>query len=181
MKKKLKIIKNKGILFWITGLSGSGKTTIAKKIKSRIAEMYGPTILLSGDDLRGIFKFKKFDYQSRLILSRKFCKFAKFIVNQKINLIFAIVGMMDEPRKWNKKNISNYVEIYIKSNINKIISRKKKKIYHIPKNKGQIVGVKIKPQYPKNYHILIKNDFKKNTSVLSDELILKIKRLIKTK
>ena len=59
--------------------------------------------------------------------------------------------------------------------------RKKKKIYHIPKNKGQIVGVKIKPQYPKNYHILIKNDFKKNTSVLSDELILKIKRLIKTK
>ena len=30
MKKKLN--KNKGILFWITGLSGSGKTTIAKNI-----------------------------------------------------------------------------------------------------------------------------------------------------
>ena len=31
MKKKVKILKNKGILFWITGLSGSGKTSISKK------------------------------------------------------------------------------------------------------------------------------------------------------
>ena len=30
MKKKIN--SKKGILFWITGLSGSGKTTIAKKI-----------------------------------------------------------------------------------------------------------------------------------------------------
>ena len=26
--------KNKGVLFWITGISGSGKTTIAKKNKA---------------------------------------------------------------------------------------------------------------------------------------------------
>ena len=32
MKKKVKILKNKGILFWITGLSGSGKTSISKNI-----------------------------------------------------------------------------------------------------------------------------------------------------
>ena len=35
MKKRIKLNKNKGILFWITGLSGSGKTTIAKKIKKK--------------------------------------------------------------------------------------------------------------------------------------------------
>jgi adenylylsulfate kinase-like enzyme len=33
MNKKIIRNKNKGILFWITGLSGSGKTTISKKIK----------------------------------------------------------------------------------------------------------------------------------------------------
>ena len=53
--KKLK--KNKGILFWITGLSGSGKTTIAQKIKSNISNKYGPTIIVSGNDLRRIFNF----------------------------------------------------------------------------------------------------------------------------
>ena len=35
MKKKIITNKNKGILFWITGLSGSGKTTISKKIKKK--------------------------------------------------------------------------------------------------------------------------------------------------
>ena len=56
MKKK---IKKKGILFWITGLSGSGKTTISKLIKKDIVTNYGPTILVSGDDLRKIFNFNK--------------------------------------------------------------------------------------------------------------------------
>jgi len=56
--KKLK--KNKGILFWITGLSGCGKTTIAKKIENNISKKYGPTIILSGDDLKKIFNYNKF-------------------------------------------------------------------------------------------------------------------------
>ena len=37
MRKQLIRNKNKGILFWITGLSGSGKTAIAKKIKKEIS------------------------------------------------------------------------------------------------------------------------------------------------
>ena len=57
MKKK---IKNKGILFWVTGLSGSGKTTISKLIKKDIIKNYGPTLLVSGDDLRTIFHFNKY-------------------------------------------------------------------------------------------------------------------------
>tara|TARA_B100001057_G_scaffold349226_1_gene350643 strand:- start:1055 stop:1582 length:528 start_codon:yes stop_codon:yes gene_type:complete len=171
--------KKKGILFWITGLSGSGKTTIAKKIRKQISKLYGPTIIVSGDDLRRIFNLNEYDYLSRLNYSRKFCKFAKFITNQKINLIFAIVGMMNEPRKWNRKNIDNYLEIYIKSNIKKIISQKKKKIYFISKTKKNIVGINIKPELPKNYDILIQNNFDKSSSELANELISKIKKKIK--
>ena len=114
MKKK--IDKNKGILFWITGLSGSGKTTLAKKIKKDIIKYYGPTLLVSGDNLRKIFNFKKYTSSERLKNSKKFCNFAKFITDQKINLIFAVVGMMHQPRNWNKKYIDNYVEIYVKTN-----------------------------------------------------------------
>ena len=171
--------KKKGILFWITGLSGSGKTTIAKKIRKQVSKLYGPTIIVSGDDLRRIFNLNKYDYLSRLNYSRKFCKFANFITNQKINLIFAIVGMMNEPRKWNRKNIDNYLEIYIKSNIKKIISQKKKKIYFIFKTKKNIVGINIKPELPKNYDILIQNNFDKSSSELANELISKIKKKIK--
>ena len=49
-----KIDKKKGILFWITGLSGSGKTTIGKSIHNDIKK-YGPTIMISGDNVRKIF------------------------------------------------------------------------------------------------------------------------------
>ena len=53
MKKKRRDPR-KGILFWVTGLSGSGKTTISKKIVKDIEKLYGPTLLISGDDIRKI-------------------------------------------------------------------------------------------------------------------------------
>ena len=55
--------KNKGILFWITGLSGSGKTTLGKKIHRDIKKLYGPTLMISGDDVRKIFSLKGVEYQ----------------------------------------------------------------------------------------------------------------------
>ena len=113
MNKQKKKNPKKGILFWITGLSGSGKTTLATKIKKDIQKLYGPTLLISGDNIRQIFKFREYSAEKRLSLVMKYCRFAKFITNQNINLIFAVVGMMDLVRSWNKKNISNYVEIYI--------------------------------------------------------------------
>ena len=73
MKRK-KIIKSKGILFWITGLSGAGKTSIAKKLLNKIKKKYGPTIIISGDDLRKIFELKKYSFRERLKLSEKYCK-----------------------------------------------------------------------------------------------------------
>ena len=121
------INKNKGILFWITGLSGSGKTTLGKAIHKDIKKLYGPTIMISGDDVRKIFNLKGYEYNERLQITKKYCSFAKYITEQKINLIFAVIGMFHETRKWNKKNIENYLEIYIKSNIKKIIKTNKKK------------------------------------------------------
>ena len=63
---KKKIFKKKGILFWITGLSGTGKSSIGKLILSNIKKKYGPTILIHGDDFRNIWNFKKFNKKSRL-------------------------------------------------------------------------------------------------------------------
>ena len=172
-----KINKKKGILFWVTGLSGSSKTTLSKKIKKDITKYYGPTLLISGDNLRKIFNFNKYTLLDRIILSKKFDNFAKFITDQKINLIFAIVGMMHRSREWNKNNVDNYLEIYIKTNIKTIIKANKKKIYH-KRNSGDIVGVNIKPELPKKSDIIITNNFKKTANVLSKELVRKIRDII---
>jgi adenylylsulfate kinase-like enzyme len=171
------MIKNKGILFWITGFSGSGKTQISKKIHSQIIKNYGPTILFSGDDIRRIFNLKSYAYKDRFETVMKYCKLAKFSTSQNINVIFAVIGMMDEIRKWNRKNIKNYVEIYIKSDLTKIINKRKKKIYH--QDKKNIVGLDIKPEYPKKPDIILHNNFKKNIDTHAKELLIKLKKLKK--
>ena len=48
---KKKIITRPGVL-WITGLSGSGKTTISKLIYAELKKKYRNIILLDGDNLR---------------------------------------------------------------------------------------------------------------------------------
>ena len=177
MKKLRKKNPKKGILFWVTGLSGSGKTTISKKMQNDIQKIYGPTLLISGDDIREIFDFKDYSAAKRLTLVMKYCKFAKCITNQNVNLIFAVVGMMDKIRNWNKKNITNYLEIYIKSDLKKIIKFKKKKIYH-EKGVGDIVGLSIKPEFPRNPDIIVNNNLKTDIKSLAKQLINKIQKKI---
>ena len=177
MKKKIIINKNKGILFWVTGFPGSGKTTLGKKIHKDIIKKFGPTIMISGDDIRKIFKLKGFENNERLEITKKYSNFAKYITDQKINVILAVVGMFDEPRKWNRLKIENYIEIYIKSNIKNIIRLNKKKIYK-KKNPGKLIGINIKPQYPKKPDLIISNSFKFNSDKMAKILMKKIDNLI---
>jgi adenylylsulfate kinase-like enzyme len=174
MKKKIN--SKKGILFWVTGLSGSGKTVLAKKIKNRISKIYGPTLIISGDDIRNVFKLKGYSYNDRLQTVKKYCKLSKLITSQKINVIFAVIGLMDEIRLWNKKNIENYIEIYVKSDITTIIKKRRKRVYKT--SKKNIVGIDIKPEFPKKPDIIIKNYFKNDLNKLSSELLNKIQKSI---
>ncbi len=169
MKKKS---LNKGILFWITGLSGVGKTSIANKIKHQIENKYGPTLVINGDDLREIFKLESYSQSKRLEYGKIYCNFLKFLTDQNINIIFTVVGMFSSLRKWNRLNIKNYVEIFIRSDIEIIKKKTKKKTY---KNfKKNIVGLGISPQYPEKPDILIENNFTKSINYLSKQIIKKI-------
>ena len=79
--------KNKdkvGYVIWITGLSGSGKTEIAKKLKKKLEFSLKPTIIISGDNLRKIFKLDGYTYQDRKNYIKQYSKFCKFLSDQKI-------------------------------------------------------------------------------------------------
>jgi adenylylsulfate kinase len=175
--KKIRISKKKGILFWITGFSGSGKTAIAKKIKSEIIKSYGPTILISGDNLRKIFSFKKYSKNERLKNALKFSKLCRFITDQKINVIFAVVGLFHKLHQKNRQNIQNYIEIYIKTDLSNIIKIGKKKLYK--KYNKNIVGKDIPAELPKFPDIILNNKFDRSINVLSIQLFKKIKEIVK--
>ena len=173
----MKINKKKGILFWITGLSGSGKSTIASLIKDRVEKKYGPTIIMSGDDLRYITNFYKYEKKDRLEFSKTKLKFYKFITDQKINLIFSTISLFESVRKKNKKTIENYVEIFIKLDFKEIIENKKKKLYS--RKNEKIWGVNIKPEFPKNPLIQIESNFQTSLTKTSDKLMKLINNKLK--
>ena len=175
--KKIRLNKKKGILFWVTGFPGSGKTTIANKIKSEITNFYGPTILISGDNLRKIFNHNKYSENERLKNGIHYSKLFKFIPNQKINVIFAGVGLFDKLRQKNRLSIQNYVEIYIKSNLSNIIKIGKKKLYK--KYNKNIVGKDISAELPKSPDIILNNKFDRSINMLSIQLLKKIKEIVK--
>jgi adenylylsulfate kinase-like enzyme len=167
-----KIKKKKGILFWITGLSGSGKTSLGEEIRKEISKKYGTTICVSGDDLREIFNYKNYSRKSRVDLALRYSKFCEFVTGQNINVIFSTVSMFHNVRERNKKHIKNYIEIYIKSNIQTLIRKKNKQFYKgFHKN---IVGKNLKAEYPKNPDIVLENDFKISIKKLSKILLKKI-------
>ena len=103
-----------------------------------------------------------------------FTKFLKTITSQKINVIFATVGLDDKLRRQNRLNIQNYVEIYIRSDLLKIIKIGKKKIYK--KYNKNIVGKDIVAEMPRFPDIILDNKFDRSVNNLSIQLLKKIKK-----
>ena len=172
---KIKINKKKGILFRISGLPGSGKTELAKKLLPLIRNNFGPTVMWSGDDIRRIFKNKKYDLKSRYEFGKTNVKLVKFFNDQMINVIFATVGLNDDIRKYTKLKIKNYIEILVKTDLKKIIKLNLRKFYT---NKSTNVwGYDIKPEYPKKPSVCIKNNFKDDLNKLSLCIFNQIKKI----
>ena len=167
-----------GVIFWIEGFSGSGKTSISKNILTGITKRFGKTIILSGDLLRQFFNRNGYSKKDRIKNSHKFSKLLQFLADQGLNIIYSAVCLNNTARNIYNKNIKNFFQIYIKSDVKKIIKLNKKKTY---KNKKNILGIHIKPEYPKNYDIMIENNFNKSVKELSIELIKKIKKNKKLK
>ena len=148
---------------------------LSKSICSFIIKKFGPTIILSGDNLRRIFKLKKYDKESRLQNGKKFSKLLNLISKNNVNIVFSVVGLFHELQNYNRKNIKNYIEILIDADFKKTELRRQK--YFYKRNTINVWGRDIKPELPKNPHIAIKNDFKKSKKSLSTELKNKINDL----
>ena len=171
-------MKNKryGNIFWITGLSGSGKSAIGRNLKTYISKSYGKTIIINGDDIRNIYNLKKYSKEERLKLAKSNAALCKFIAKQKINVIFTTVALFKEIYDYNRKNLPNYFCILIKCSLKNILKRKKKIFYR--NNEKNVWGFDLKPFYPSKANIIINNDFKKSSKFFSKKAFLKIKKLL---
>ena len=108
--------------------------------------------MLDGDNLRKIFDHHKYDNISRLKYGYIYANLCKYLINQNTNVIIAIGGLFHELHKWNKKNIPNYIEIFLDVPIEELERRDPKRLYKKFRN-GEIKnlnGVDISPELLKN-------------------------------
>ena len=169
----------KGICIIVFGYSGSGKTTLSKLIHSHVEKKIGKTILIDGDDFRQIlYTFdKKYGYslEDRSKSATTVYKILNIILDQNLNIIYNNIGLNKFAHFVWRKNIKNLINVYIDTKIDNIINfGKKKKIYKLKKD---VVGVHIKPYFPKDIDIIIKNNFKKSLKKISKELIKKLNKI----
>ena len=99
-------------------------------------------------------------------------------MKQKINVIYDTIALLKILRDTNRKKIKNYIEIFIKTDVKKIIKfNKKKKIYKA--NRKNIVGLDISAEFPINPDIIINNNLQRSFDDICNELFTKIKKIIK--
>ena len=102
-----------GRVIWITGLSGAGKSSVAKALKHSLTKYGVFSILLDGDILRSILeedgeKGTSYARKERIKLSKKYSQLCKNLSSQGFTVIIATVSMFDEIYLWNRKNLPNY-------------------------------------------------------------------------
>ena len=154
------------MVIWITGISGAGKTTLARHFKKKTKKNF---IYFDGDEFRGIFNNDiKYTLKARDINAERLTRLVKYLSDQKKNIIIAANLTSYKYRLWCRKNIKNFIEIFIIAEISKLIKRDYKKLYSRAINKkiSNVVGIDIQFKIPKGSNIYIENNRSKKDFLL---------------
>ena len=136
-EKKEILLNQKGICLWLTGLSGSGKTTIAKIVSEKLHENRILTKVLDGDNIRlGINNNLSFNDDDRLENVRRTAEIAKLFVECGVVTICCLVSPTIKIRKIAKKIIgqSDFYEIFINTPLKQCMKRDTKGLYKKAEN-----------------------------------------------
>ena len=110
------IQKEKPVIFWFTGLSGSGKTTVSEQLKKTLLEYGVQSVLLDGDVMRkGISSDLGFKESDRKENIRRTSEIAKLILDSGVNVICALISPYEEDRIAARNKLSDYefIEIFV--------------------------------------------------------------------
>ncbi len=150
-----------GTVYWITGLSGAGKTTIGKLLYQKMREMYPNTVFLDGDILRKVFGDDLgYTKEERRKCAMRYARICAMLQEQGLNVICCTISMFDSVRDWNRKNIRNYKEIYIKVTMDTLRERDQKGLYSglTQEKQKDVVGIHMDVEEPKHPDVIIEND-----------------------
>jgi adenylylsulfate kinase-like enzyme len=148
------------MVIWIIGLSGAGKTTLASEVYSQVKNSLSNVVLIDGDVIREVFgNDLGHTIEDRRRNADRISRLCKFLDDQEISVICAILSIFPESRSWNRKNINNYYEVFIDVPVEKLIKRDPKGIYkkYFADEITNVPGLDIDFPRPDNADLIIDN------------------------
>jgi bifunctional enzyme CysN/CysC len=113
---RAKLLNQKPICLWLTGLSGSGKTTIAVALEKRLNQLGKLTYILDGDNIRlGINKDLGFAERDRIENVRRISEIAKLMVDSGLIVMVAAISPFEKDRAIARSLFKDkeFVEIFV--------------------------------------------------------------------
>lgn len=152
---------DKGTLYWITGLSGAGKTTIGSALYYELKKSCSNLVILDGDILKTLTGDSLgYSREDRLKRAGIYSNFCKILTDQGISVIICTVAMFDSVRDWNRKYIERYVEVFLDVDKELLVKRDRKGLYSGQRagKISDVAGLDLEVEFPKNPDIVIRND-----------------------
>ena len=167
------------MVIWFIGKSASGKTLFGQKLYNAIKVNFQNIVFLDGDLLRSaISKDLGHSKEDRYISEERRSKLSKILSDQGIHVIMSGISNEPEIREWNKKNIKDYLEIYLKTDKNTLYRRDPKGIYknYFKVEMNNVVGEDIVFQEPISPWMTINNNSDNNSKEIIDSIVIKLKK-----
>ncbi|GAB4261574.1 adenylylsulfate kinase [Thermincola ferriacetica] len=127
-----KLLNQKGVVLWFTGLSGSGKSTVAREVERRLYEAGHLAYVLDGDNIRfGLNKNLGFSPEDRKENIRRIGEVAKLFADAGVITITAFIS----PYRADRDNArallpkGEFFEIYVKCSVEECEKRDVKGLY----------------------------------------------------
>jgi adenylylsulfate kinase len=127
-------------LIFFTGLSGSGKSTVACALEEKLFNEGIKTYVLDGDNVRrGINRNLSFSPEDRSENNRRIGEIAKLFIDAGLVVLAAFVAPYRKDRDFIKKtvNANNFIEIYMNTSLEECERRDVKGLYEMAR-KGEI-------------------------------------------
>ncbi|MDP4866221.1 MAG: adenylyl-sulfate kinase [Crocinitomicaceae bacterium] len=130
--EKEKQFGHSSLVVWLTGLSGSGKSTIADHLEQYLFKKGIHTANLDGDLLRtGLNKDLGFSEEDRSENIRRIAEISKILSDNGLVVIAAFVSPFSKDRNLVKKTVGeeNFIEIFVQTSIEECERRDVKGLY----------------------------------------------------
>ena len=130
--KRNQLNKHRSAVIWFTGLSGSGKSTIAHSVEEELYKLGCRTIVLDGDNIRyGLSSNLTFSDDDRKENIRRIGEVAKLIMEAGVVAITAFISPFKKDRNLVRQLFpqGDFIEIYCKSSLEMCESRDVKGLY----------------------------------------------------